>query len=123
MDAAAAGQPTIDRSALDKVLQLGGAKLLRRLIDMFLENAPERLDRARTAERNGDMDGLERATHSLKSTAGNLGARRLQMLAERIEDRAAALDTTAVRPLLPELENAYAAARTALLQEKEKLAT
>jgi HPt (histidine-containing phosphotransfer) domain-containing protein len=120
---AAPDPPILERAALDKVLQLGGPTLLRRLIDMFLENAPARLERARDAERSGALRDLEQATHSLKSTAGNLGARRLQLLSERIEGLAADGSADGVRPLMTQLDEAYTAAREALLQERETLAS
>ena len=126
--ASAGGPPTgdddavlLDRTALDKVRTLGGDALLARLIDMFLENAPERLARARAGDLRGDLESVERATHSLKSTAGNLGARRLQLFSKQAEDAAALRDGTPMAPLLARLEAVYEETRQALTQERRGL--
>jgi HPt (histidine-containing phosphotransfer) domain-containing protein len=111
----------LDRTALEKVRTLGGPHLVARLIDMFLENAPDRLARAVAGTADGDLETVERATHSLKSTAGNLGARRLQLLAEAAEDLAAARAGTQLAPLLARLRTVYDETRLALLQEREGL--
>jgi HPt (histidine-containing phosphotransfer) domain-containing protein len=116
------GEPfLLDATAFARVLELGGPQLLGRLIDLFLENAPERLARALRGAAGADLETVERATHSLKSTAGNLGARRLQLIAERIERLAAARDAAAVQPLLPELERAFETTRAALIRERKGL--
>ncbi|MEJ2503996.1 MAG: Hpt domain-containing protein [Gemmatimonadota bacterium] len=70
--------------------------------------------------RRGRPAGGTRAAHSLKSTAGNLGARALQDAAEQAEDRAAAEDGEAIPPLLDELEARYAQARAALEAERRR---
>lgn len=107
----------LEEAALAKVRQIGGPQLLARLIDSFLEHAPARLE----AACHGDLGEVERATHSLKSTAGNLGARRLQFLAERIESLSAAQDPAAVTALLGELERVFEATRVALVRTREGL--
>jgi HPt (histidine-containing phosphotransfer) domain-containing protein len=111
----------LDRTALEKVHTLGGPDLVARLIDLFLENAPARLDRAVAGTADGDFETVERATHSLKSTAGNLGARWLQLLAEAAEDVAAARAGAQLAPLLARLQAVYEETRQALLQEREGL--
>jgi HPt (histidine-containing phosphotransfer) domain-containing protein len=111
----------LDRTALEKVRALGGPQLLARLIDMFLENAPARLARALAGAEQADLETVERATHSLKSTAGNLGARRLQQLAETAEDLASARAGTSLAPLLAQLQTVYEETRQALILEREGL--
>jgi HPt (histidine-containing phosphotransfer) domain-containing protein len=111
----------LDESALNKVRQIGGDDLLGRLIDSFLKHAPARVVAARAGEQAGDLGEVERATHSLKSTAGNLGARRLQYLAERIESLSAAQDPAAVTALLGDMETVFEATRVALVRKREGL--
>lgn len=112
----------VEDAALEKVRAIGGDDLLARLIDSFLLHAPPRVETTRTGERTGDLETVARATHSLKSTAGNLGARRLQFLAERIESLAAAQDAAAVSALLGELEAVFDATRVALSERREGIA-
>lgn len=91
-----------------------------KLIVLFLEHTPGRLDAALAGGKSGDWKAVEDAAHSLKSSAGNLGAGRLYEAAERTELAAAEaraagengkreLDT-----LLSGLEAAYREARDRL---------
>lgn len=80
----------IDRATLARLDRLGGPPLVTRMIELFLENAPERMGRATTGALEGDLAAIERATHSLKSMAANIGALELYALAESIEIDAAA---------------------------------
>jgi two-component system, sensor histidine kinase and response regulator len=80
-----ADQPAIDRAVIERLDRLGGKKLATGMIDIFLEHAPTRIDAAQAALAVDDVEEIRRAAHSLKSSAGNLGATRLQALCETIE--------------------------------------
>jgi HPt (histidine-containing phosphotransfer) domain-containing protein len=112
----------LEETALARVRAIGGDDLLARLIDSFLQHAPPRVAAARAGAQAEDPDAVARATHSLKSTAGNLGARRLQFLAERIESLAAAQDGAGAAALLDEMETVFEATRVALVRRREGLA-
>lgn len=105
----------LDRSALARLDRLGGPTLVREMIDLFLAHVPAKLGEARDARAAGDVGGIGRAAHALKSTAAHLGAHRVHALAERIERRAldGAFDEVVV--LLDDLEReaGLAAARLA----------
>ncbi|MGK7311106.1 MAG: Hpt domain-containing protein [Candidatus Longimicrobiales bacterium M2_2A_002] len=115
------GQRALDDSALARLDRIGGGSFIVEMIDLFLENAPIRLEAARAAHDAGDLATLHRAVHSLKSTAANLGARSLQRAAEAAEDRASAKDVDAMAPLLDDLYRRYEEARTELEAERERL--
>jgi HPt (histidine-containing phosphotransfer) domain-containing protein len=81
---------TLDRSALLRLERLGGAKLLRQMINLYLEHGPGRVQAiADGVAASRDAAAIERAAHTLKSSAGNLGALRLQHTAEALEAVAA----------------------------------
>lgn len=63
----------------------------------------------------GDAAAVRAAAHSLKGSAGNLGAKALSHLASDMEKHALAGDLAACRALMPELEHGAAQARAALL--------
>lgn len=107
----------VDGAALDRLNRIGGRAFLLEMIELFLEHAPQRLATARAAFEGGDFPGVYGAAHSLKSTAGNLGARALQDVAERAEERAAAEDGAAIGPLLDEMERRYEEIRVELEAE------
>jgi HPt (histidine-containing phosphotransfer) domain-containing protein len=77
--------PATDASALDRLKRFGGGKLLREMIGLFLTAAPERIAAARLGHLAADAPAVELALHSLKSSAAQLGAMRLQRVSERGE--------------------------------------
>ena len=116
----AGAEPVLEAAALDRLLRIGGQEFVVEMIELFLENAPERLRAARAAHEQSDHQALYRAAHSLKSTAANLGARRLQHAAERTEARASAKDTVALQPLLDEMNRRYDQVRERLEAERDR---
>ncbi len=81
----------IDPSVIDSLRELGGDDepgLLVELIDIFLRDAPQRIGEIEAGLRNGDIELLERAAHTLKSSSANIGAPALSELCRRIELRA-----------------------------------
>ena len=113
-------EPVLETAALDRLLRIGGQDFVVEMIELFLEHAPERLRAAQAAHEAEDYQALYRAAHSLKSTAANLGARRLQQAAERTEARANAKDLVALRPLLEEMNRRYAQVRERLETERDR---
>ena len=64
----------VDSSALERLRDFGGEKLLRGMIDLFVKNAPIKAAEAGEALAAGDAAALRSALHALKSSAGQLGA-------------------------------------------------
>ena len=75
----------LDPDALARLERFGGPKLLREMIALYLENAPERLDAAAAGVVSGDPISTENALHSLKSSSAQLGALRLSRLCDEGE--------------------------------------
>ena len=92
----------------------GGDKLLGQMVRLFLENSPTRMEQIRSGVEEGDLKEAERAAHSLKSSAANLGAEELRTLAADMERMAGTRDPESVRSLLGSLNTAYDNAITAL---------
>ncbi len=105
------GQPEcIDGRALDRLRRQGGPVLVREIVKIFLEDAPIRLRDGRAGVAARKLDATRRAAHSLKSTAGALGAVELKSLSEQIEELAAGDDGPAVVALLDRWDSAFAEA-------------
>lgn len=68
----------IDSDAISRLRDFGGDKLLRGMIDLFVQNAPGKAAAARAALDAGDASALRAALHGLKSSAGQLGATTVQ---------------------------------------------
>ncbi len=75
----------LDEAHIAKLRALGGDAFVKNLWKMFVEQTTRRIAELREAMTAGDRDGVVRAAHSIKSSAGNIGAGRLRELAERVE--------------------------------------
>jgi two-component system sensor histidine kinase/response regulator len=97
----------IDRTeALERVE--GDVDLLRELVQIFLEDLPERVGEIRAALAARDTQILARAAHSLKGSAANISAIAVSDAARRLEKAAQESDlmnaSTALRDLETEVE-------------------
>ena len=112
----------LDPQALERLRRLGkGGKFVRDMIDLFLSYAPARLADARAGLQSRDLHAVARAVHSLKSGAGNMGARTVQDLAGQIEQLATEDKAETLPLLLQELDLALARAQTQLEETKRRL--
>ena len=66
------------------------AALVRKIVDTFLDKAPEQLQEVREALEGGEPETIRRAAHKLKGAAANLGAAPLAQLASDLEAAARA---------------------------------
>src|SRR3954447_11402468 len=111
----------IDPAGLERLNRIGGALFVRKMIDLFLNEAPDRLAAARKGEEVGDLMAVAEAAHSLKSSAQNFGASLLSSIAERIELRARANNGENLAASLGDLEEAFGIARAWLERQREAL--
>ena len=74
-----------DVDALQRLERFGGRKLRDELTALFLAEAPTRIEAARRALAAGDAAGVRAAAHSLKSSAGQLGAVRIQRICDGLD--------------------------------------
>jgi two-component system, sensor histidine kinase and response regulator len=105
--------PIIDRRAIDGLKALdrgGGGSRLERAVSRFVEIAPSLAEAIRRGRDTGDVDALWRAAHSLKSSAGALGAKRLARRCADIESRARDLGIGTIQCLLDCLDDDLTAA-------------
>jgi HPt (histidine-containing phosphotransfer) domain-containing protein len=108
------GSP-LDPEAIARLRRLGGDSLAASLAALFLDLAPRRLAAARAALDADDADAVRRAAHSLKSSAGNVGAFVLLEAAGQLETAAEeGAGKTMLSSLLDAVSAAYAIASTEL---------
>lgn len=74
-----------DADALRRLERFGGLKLRDELTTLFLQEAPARIASARAALAGGDIEAIRSMAHMLKSSAGQMGALRVQFICERLE--------------------------------------
>jgi HPt (histidine-containing phosphotransfer) domain-containing protein len=109
--------PLLEAGALKRLEEWGGPQMQRRMIEIFLSSTPDRMAQIKEGFSRAEANAVEAGAHTLKSSAGNLGATRLQELCEKVERIAEGRDLGELDRLLPELEAAYLATR----REMEKL--
>jgi HPt (histidine-containing phosphotransfer) domain-containing protein len=100
--------------------RVGGDKLIRDLIDLLLEGAPQKLAAARAALGEGDAVRVGRLAHALASSAGNLGLAEMQEAAYAVE-RCGAGAAGDLAELLRRLEASWERGRELLVQTQRGL--
>ena len=83
----------------------GDQRLLRELVGIFVEDGPKRLEALRAAMTAVDVHQLEQIAHSLKGSAGILGAGELQQVCAELELAAAAKRFDVAPALLARLDH------------------
>jgi len=109
-------QSDIDMQALNRLRKLGGDELLAKMVSLFTSHAESAIREAEAAASAGNLEIVRNAAHSLKSSAGNLGAQQVQDIADRIE-QLAEQKSGEISTLLLDLEKAYLRAKGFLVRE------
>ena len=104
----------LDESAVTRLKRIGGVALAKQMIELFLQHGPERIGQAETGYAAGDLRMVEHAAHSMKSSAGNVGAVRLQAAASAVESATEANDDSTLHALVKAMRAEYDAASVAL---------
>jgi HPt (histidine-containing phosphotransfer) domain-containing protein len=100
--------------ALRDVQMPGDPDIVPEVIAMFLEDSRVRLARARAAQGNRDAKALRLEAHTLRGTAGLIGAENLRVAAEALERDAANGDWKRMGMALDVVAGAVEAACTEL---------
>ncbi|UKE79651.1 response regulator [Xanthomonas translucens pv. arrhenatheri] len=106
--------PVLDIAVLDELREVAGNATTAQIVELFLGDAPQLIQRMEQACAIPQLDPLRDAAHTLKSSAANVGALALSAAAARIEAgvRAQRLERPAVAVALVIAE--FARARLAL---------
>ena len=107
----------LDMSVVEELLDLtddGDVELLVDLIGMFLDDSPGRVTDVLDGLAANDLGKVERAAHSLHSSAGNLGASEVQRLSSELQFASRELRREAIEQLAEQLRGSYAEAEVAL---------
>jgi two-component system, sensor histidine kinase and response regulator len=97
----------LDPEALTRLEEWGGKELVGKMLELFLEVATERMDAIRSGVLENDRSRIERGAHSLRSSAGNVGAESVRVLAARMEALAPDGDEASLRATLDQLEDRF----------------
>jgi CheY-like chemotaxis protein len=116
--------PVLDPAAwksLRAVQESGHDGFITELIDKFLAEAPARLATLRQAAARGDTDPFIRAAHSLKGSAGVVGAKTMSARCQALEERARGGSMDAVAEDLEALDEDYRSVAAALAAERARV--
>lgn len=107
----------LDMRILNELRELGGEDdpaLIGELIEIFLSDAPQRLEEIAKGLSRGDLQSVERAAHTLKSSSANIGAIGLSRICREMEEFARARQLEAIRPLFVHSEHVMSEVQLAL---------
>lgn len=76
---------SIDKDVLKRLHEMGGDELVTGLIDLYLKGAPVKMDAIFDGLKTASCEPIERAAHTMISSAGNLGGKLVSDLAKKIE--------------------------------------
>ena len=102
--------PAFDVDAITRVRRVGGDELLHRLIGLYVETTRQRLGDLQACVGASELPGIARAAHSIRGSAGNLGALSVMQTAAEVESAALAARAPDLPRLVAALEQALAAA-------------
>ena len=80
--------PVLEPAVVSGLRQLtppGEPDVLAQVLNLFLVEVPPRVDRLRNAWASGNIEEVHRLAHSLKGSAGNIGARRLYDVCRQLD--------------------------------------
>lgn len=105
----------LDPAVLDSLRSLtppGEPDILAEVLSLFLSEVPPRLERLRNAWADGNIEEVHRAAHSLKGSAGNIGANALFAVCKELDEKSRVGDVSAVGPLVDALGVEYGRVET-----------
>jgi CheY-like chemotaxis protein/HPt (histidine-containing phosphotransfer) domain-containing protein len=117
------GESLLDESILAELREMSpaeGVNIVRELVDLFLESAPQRI--AQINQFIADPSKLAFHAHALKSMGLNLGAKHIVDLSQKLEELGRAGELARAPGLLRELEVAFAQTKVRLLLLREERA-
>ncbi len=97
----------LEITAIDRLQKIGGVGLIEKMVSAFCEHTPKKVEACGDGTGEIDFTAVEFASHSLKSSSGTFGAKRLANLCQEIETAAGISDLESLKKLLPQLKKIY----------------
>lgn len=111
----------INLDIFNKLQDIGGPRFANKIIDLFFEHMPEKVQTITNALQTKDLASLERAAHSMKSSSANLGLEHLHSLCAQLESNAREQNMAECSLLVPDILVSYQQANQILLDKKKEL--
>ena len=97
----------LNEDVLEKLRKIGGEKFVNEMFRLFLEHVPGKIAAVVAAASAGDFAVVGAAVHSVKSSAGNIGAEQVFDIARQIEMLKPSEVDKSLAPMIIELEDAF----------------
>lgn len=97
----------LNEDVIDKLRTIGGEKFVAEMFDLFLKHVPGKVAAAVAGAAAGNFVEVKAAVHSVKSSAGNIGAEQVLDIARQIEALESSDVEMSLPPLIIELEAAF----------------
>jgi len=107
----------LDRRAFDQFVALWGedaGEIIREIVTMYLDAGPHTLEEIRLALDAEDLPEARRLAHSFKANSATVGAHRLALLCQRLEDAAKEGRKDEAYALLQDVEREFELVQKAL---------
>jgi len=86
--------------------------IIAKVLEVFLEETPNHLDSMEAALQQSEYNRVHTFAHSIKGSAGNIGAQRLRECAFAVEQAARASDEPTVFRMVPMVRSCFESLRT-----------
>ncbi len=108
--------PIIDPEAINNLRELSpdDDEFLIEIIDIFLEDTPQRIAELESSLASQDVETFGRAAHSIKGSSANLGAMHLRGAAEKLEHHSKDVGLSDTEDMIAEIKSRFAAATAEL---------
>ena len=107
--------PVLDPSVIDALRSLtppGEPDVLAEVLQMFLTEVPPRIERLRNAWTAGNIEEVHRAAHSIKGSAGNIGAHAMHAVCKQLDEQGRAGNLDGAGHLIDQLGSEFARVET-----------
>ena len=107
-------------NSFDELQLDDGSDLIVELIDLYLQDLPQRVTEIREASVKTEWASLKLAAHTLKGSSGSLGVRHVAGICEKLERMDSHDSPTAVAALIQLLEYECAMASSSLVALRQR---
>lgn len=112
--------PVLDQDLLDELSAIAGKETVR-ILELFLEDAPQSVERMQAAIAAKNAHELREAAHTLKSSSANVGAKSLSAVAKLVEIVARNGDTSSAQTSVRLAVAEYDRVKQAIRQQIQRM--
>ncbi|MFQ5692329.1 MAG: Hpt domain-containing protein, partial [Nitrospinota bacterium] len=117
----AGGERGVDARALEDLRRAMGEEF-GHIVGIFLDQGRERIEALRKAADRADAEALRRTAHTLKGSAGLIGAAAMASICRELQEMGSRGETAGAEALIERLADEFARVEGLLERERERVA-